>query len=274
VVRTLLGAAAVTLEQFKPWNNLYLKTAQRTVRTTFSPPTMIHALHGNFGLPSDWDAALPPSVPAKAWHLWEIRRHHPEARTLTGFATWFNNQIETLPPDPCRILAGYSLGGRLAFHVLLDRPALWHRALIISAHPGLTTEAERTARRALDATWKDRCRNCPWPEVLAAWNAQPILQSPQGPASNLASDDWAKDIAEAFDGWSLGQQQYLVPTLASLPCSGLWMVGTKDAKFTDLAKSTMPSLAGFKLRLNAGGGHRFLPLHAALVLATLEELLV
>jgi hypothetical protein len=58
---------------------------------------MIHALHGNFGLPTDWDAALPPAVPARAWHLWEIRRHHPEARTLTGFATWFNDQVAALP---------------------------------------------------------------------------------------------------------------------------------------------------------------------------------
>ena len=82
---------------------------------------MIHALHGNFGLPSDWEAALPDGVPAKAWPLWEIRRYHPEARTLTGFATWFNNQVAALTDNGPRILAGYSLGGRLALHVLLNQ---------------------------------------------------------------------------------------------------------------------------------------------------------
>ena len=118
---------------------------------------MIHALHGNFGLPSDWAAALPPGRPAKAWDLWEIRRHHPEARTLTGFAAWFNQQIAALPDTGPHLLAGYSLGGRLALHVLLDRPALWSQVLLLSTHPGLTTEAERPPRLAHDLAWQERC---------------------------------------------------------------------------------------------------------------------
>lgn len=220
---------------------------------------MIHALHGNFGLPSDWDASLPAGIPAKAWHLWEIRRHHPEAGTLTGFATWFNHQIQALPPDPQRVLAGYSLGGRLALHVLLDRPQLWHRVLIISAHPGLKSEDERGQRLEHDLNWKQRCLTQTFESTLQEWNQQPVLQdSPE--AENRAPElqEWQNEIASAFDGWSLGNQRNLLPDLGPVACCGLWLTGADDAKFVDLAQHALTSLPGFTGSLVPGAGHRIL----------------
>lgn len=222
---------------------------------------MIHALHGNFGLPSDWEAALPTGVAAKAWHLWEIRRAHPETRTLTGFATWFNSQIETFPPDPQRILAGYSLGGRLALHVLADRPALWHRALVISTHPGLSTEEERNARQHQDAVWKKRCLTAPWPEVRAAWDAQPVLQSMTPSSDTCALESWRQEMAGAFEGWSLGHQENLLPILARKPCPGLWLAGADDSKFSKLARLSTKCLPHFKNRIIPHSGHRLLADH-------------
>ena len=235
---------------------------------------MIHALHGNFGLPSDWDAALPPEIPAKAWHLWNIRRHHPETYTLTGFATWFNNQIAALPPDPNRILAGYSLGGRLALHVLVDRPALWHRALIISAHPGLTTDAERPARRAQDALWKGRCLTRPWPEVCAAWNAQSLLHSTATLPDLSAFQPWSPEIAGAFDGWSLGRQENLLIRYSPLPCRGLWLAGGNDDKFSSIARAAVEALPGFSLQLIPKSGHRLLRDQPAAIQSAIWGLLV
>ena len=235
---------------------------------------MIHALHGNFGLPSDWEAALPPGVPAKAWHLWEIRRHHPETHTLTGFATWFNSQIAALPPEPHRILAGYSLGGRLALHVLADRPALWHRALIISAHPGLRTEAERAARLAHDACWQQRCLTEPWQQICTAWNAQPILQSTPNQPDPSASEFWRAEISGAFDGWSLGRQEHLLLSLAPLPCTGLWLAGANDDKFSSLARTAVESLPGYRLQLLPQAGHRLLQKQPAAIESAIRNLLI
>ncbi len=233
---------------------------------------MIHALHGNFGLPSDWDAALPPGVPAKAWHLWEIRQHHPETHTLTGFASWFNDQIEALPPEPHRLLAGYSLGGRLALHVLADRPALWHRALLLSTHPGLGTLTERTARLTHDLAWQARCLHGPWPEVSAAWNAQPVLRGTSPPPGLLPLEPWRQEIAGAFDGWSLGHQENLLPALALLPCTGRWLAGANDHKFSHLARVATAQLPGFNLLIVPQAGHRLTAEKADIIKLNLQQM--
>lgn len=219
---------------------------------------MIHTLHGNFGLPTDWDAALPQGIPAKSWHLWEIRRHHPEARTLTGFATWFNQQIAALPGEGPRVLAGYSMGGRLALHVLLDQPALWHRILLISAHPGLANGEERTARLALDAAWQRRCHEEAWPEVCAAWHAQPVLQSSSPPSDPGETGPWRAEIADAFTGWSLGQQQQAGSALNQQAVSGFWMAGGADPKFSQLALTASHAAARFHAAIVPDSGHRLL----------------
>lgn len=224
---------------------------------------MIHALHGNFGLPSDWHASLPPGLPATAWHLWEIRRHHPAARTLTGFATWFNDRVQSLP-DPAgpRVLAGYSLGGRLALHAYLDRPALWSRLVILSAHPGLTDPKTRSERLLSDAAWAARCRSEPWPAVLDRWNAQPVLTSrrsaPPRPDPTL-TEPWREEIADAFTDWSTGAQDDLMPRLRSCATlRGLWIAGQEDPKFATVARATVAQLPGFQLQLLPGAGHRLL----------------
>ena len=222
---------------------------------------MLHLLHGNFGLPYDWDACLPPEVPVKAWHLWEIYRNHPETRSLTGFAAWFNNQIEAHPHPGPNHLAGYSLGGRLALHVLADRPALWQQALFLSTHPGLTSDAERTARLSHDMAWRARCLSSEsWHTLSDAWNSQPVLRSPSqaSPPDHAALEPWRQEIAGAFVDWSLGHQHDQLPILAKLPITGQWLAGAVDPKFNGLAQQTSQSLSLFKHRIIPQAGHRLL----------------
>jgi len=222
---------------------------------------MLHVLHGNFGLPSDWDASLPVDVPARAWHLWKIYRHHPETRSLSGFAAWFNNQIESLPDHGPHCLAGYSLGGRLALHVLCDRPVLWRHALFLSTHPGLTSDAERTARLALDTAWQSRCLSAEsWQTISTAWNSQSVFQSlpPCTPPDLSALEPWRQEIAGAFYAWSLGHQLDQLPALARLPLTGHWLAGEADPKFTALARQTSRSLPHFECSIFPQAGHRLL----------------
>ncbi|MCX6865074.1 MAG: hypothetical protein NTV46_02435, partial [Verrucomicrobia bacterium] len=88
-----------------------------------------------------------------------------------------------------RALLGYSMGGRLALHALLEENPPWQAAIIVSAHPGLEAEAERETRRTADAAWAHQALTGNWQEFLAAWDAQPMLgitapRDPQNAARN------------------------------------------------------------------------------------------
>ncbi len=194
---------------------------------------MIHALHGNAGLPDD----LLPLLQAagrefRAWHLWEWLRENPNGASLDGFATALNAAAGERP----RILLGYSLGARLALYTLTQQPQLWDAAILISAHPGLTNEYEREARQAVDHAWALRVRNEPWMELMEAWNTQPVLAGAGVPPwRQQLAEPWRAEIAQSFEVWSLSRQPDLRPLLPSVTCPVLWITGETDSKFTALA---------------------------------------
>ncbi|MDB6135737.1 MAG: hypothetical protein JWM59_3980 [Verrucomicrobiales bacterium] len=222
---------------------------------------MLHALHGNFGSPADWDAVLSglsTPVPVRCWNLWEIRRRHPEAATLEGFARWLNHQAsqEVKTGSDPRILAGYSLGGRLALQALTLRPDLWQAAILLGPHPGLEAPAERYARLRHDQTWADYTRQAPWPELLTDWNTQPVLAG--GPAPS-AAEEWRSEIAGAFEDWSLGHQAGgLMASLAGNPVPVLWITGEQDVKFTALGAAAACVVPLIRHHILPGCGHRLL----------------
>src|SRR6476661_7376674 len=101
---------------------------------------MIHALHGFLGLPRDWDlfeSAVQDHrgrpVRLVKHNLWEELAALDD-KSLRSWAREFNSNIEGK-----NILVGYSMGGRLAMHALIDDHTKWSGAVFISAHPGLAT---------------------------------------------------------------------------------------------------------------------------------------
>ena len=197
---------------------------------------MIHALHGHAGLPDDLMPLLRfAGQPFQEWHLWRTLTNHPESASLDGFATLLN---DTASHDGhhLRILLGYSLGGRLALHALTQQPQMWDAAIILSAHPGLSTDEERAGRLTHDQAWAAHFLHDSWPEVMAAWNEQAVFRSstfqcrvecadlafdfgagakrrqtaagsPKGERSESKSsclESWREQIALGFDVWSLG----------------------------------------------------------------------
>ncbi|MES2708775.1 MAG: alpha/beta fold hydrolase, partial [Verrucomicrobiota bacterium] len=158
-------------------------------------------------------------------------------------------------PAP-RILLGYSLGARLALHALTTAPpGLWQAAILLAPHPGLPDPAERATRLAHDQTWADRTRLTPWPEVLNAWNAQPVLAGGPSPS---ASESWRPEIAAAFEGWSLGHQPSLLPALAQTRIPLLWITGARDLKFTALAAQAAALSPHIRHHILPACGHRLL----------------
>ncbi len=217
---------------------------------------MIHALHGNAGLPEDLLPLLHAlRAPFRAWHLWQWLADHPDSASLSGVGSALN-AAAAADTEP-RVLFGYSLGARLALHALTQQAAAWDAAILISAHPGLPSQSERAARLVQDQAWAVRFLREPWDVVMAAWNAQPVLagEAVSAPNQRLV-ETWRREVAIGFDSWSLGRQEDLRPLLGSVTAPVLWITGANDVKFTALATECCALLPRAEHCIVPDAGHR------------------
>jgi 2-succinyl-6-hydroxy-2,4-cyclohexadiene-1-carboxylate synthase len=193
----------------------------------------MYALHGFLGLPSDWDQlALHLHIPLQAIDVSALS--HP-SKGLFYWARAFNDWVAKQPVQR-PLLLGYSQGGRLAMHALVDRPELWAGAIIISAHTGLQLPEEKRARLQSDRRWGQRFLYDPWERVVNDWNLQSIFQGHTPPFSRQEHNH-AKDLlASALEGWSLAAQDDLQEALSKLRIPLLWMAGERDLKSVEIAQ--------------------------------------
>jgi 2-succinyl-6-hydroxy-2,4-cyclohexadiene-1-carboxylate synthase len=195
-------------------------------------------LHGFLGRENDWQHC-PEVHPIDLWKEPQL--------PLKKWAKEFN----------CRhsgLIAGYSLGGRLALHALLDNPKQWKRAWIISAHPGLPSD-QKEARRAHDSRWAERFLHEEWHSLMVAWDSQPLLGNH---IERSASDYDRQALASALQIWSLGEQEELHEQIAALPMPIVWIVGEHDDKFRAETAKMHFSHPDSRVVIIPGGKHRLL----------------
>ncbi|MBA3602997.1 MAG: alpha/beta fold hydrolase [Parachlamydiaceae bacterium] len=185
----------------------------------------IHALHGFLGLPSDWTMFNFIDCP--------MQINHSEL----DFISWSQlcNSEVTLSSGK-NILLGYSLGGRLAMHMLLSAPSLWDAAIFVSAHPGFDCDRDRASRVASDQKWAERFLDEPWDELMCAWNENAVFGGVPLSLRRNEKDYDRKILAQQLSRWSLGNQEYLLERLKKLSIPTLYIAGQQDKKFTALAE--------------------------------------
>ncbi|MDG1357582.1 MAG: alpha/beta fold hydrolase [Akkermansiaceae bacterium] len=217
---------------------------------------MIWALHGAVGMAADW-RYFADTMPAhhrgvRRLDLWRFLDCCPMSLDQCGRA--LAEEIKRVDPEPT--LLGYSMGGRLALHAMLNQPGLWKSAIIVSAHPGLTQEAERVARREKDAEWSALALKGDWSDFLSKWNDQDILGGSGEMPDRLQLKDRRVSVARSFVDWSLGTQADLTAEFAKITCPTLWLTGERDVKFGALGEQVAPLLASGRHQVIADCGHR------------------
>ena len=182
---------------------------------------------------------------------------------LSDWAAAFNAEVRAAGEKE-NFLIGYSMGGRLALHALLDDPGLWTKAVIVSAHPGLLDEREKLERMAGDAEWAGLALTSDWTQFLKRWDAQAVLQGrePESPDPRMRLVNRRRAIARSFMEWSLGKQANLRERFSEVACPVLWLTGERDEKFTALAQEAVPKLPDGRHEVMPSVGHR-LPWEAA-----------
>jgi 2-succinyl-6-hydroxy-2,4-cyclohexadiene-1-carboxylate synthase len=222
-------------------------------------PLECWCLHGAVGAASDWRTfakiVAKVGISTRAVDLWRFLEC--ESVSMSDFGKRLNAQAEGEVSRGRRgLLVGYSMGGRLALHGLLEGGP-WCGAVIISANPGISEPDHAAHRRADDAVWASKALTMPWADFLSEWNAQSIL----GGAIRDSREDSKliqrrREIARSFIDWSLGAQQSLWERLAEISIPVLWIAGEHDGKFSLIATQAAALSDHFQLAIAPNSGHR------------------
>jgi 2-succinyl-6-hydroxy-2,4-cyclohexadiene-1-carboxylate synthase len=165
----------------------------------------------------------------------------------------------------CDGLFGYSLGGRFALGILARYPERFRQAVIVSAHPGLPSDAEREQRRAGDARFVEVLRERGLEAFVDVWQALPLWAS-QGalPDAVKAAQrqqrlrHQAEGLAQSLLAHGLGEMPNLRPELAKVQTPVQLAVGERDSKFAVLGQELAGIIPGARLSLAPGAGHNLL----------------
>jgi len=195
--------------------------------------TKIYALPGFLGLPSDWDI-----IGEGIGEPWEAVELFSLSHPKYGLQCWGRalNHYVAQQSVSRRILMGYSQGGRLGMHALIDAPELWAGAIMVSAHTGLILEKERSSRLRSDERWAQRFLKDPWEVLINDWNCQTVFRIGALPPQRKERDYVRSDLACAIQSWSIGRQGNLRGALSQLTLPLLWIAGEKDFKYVALSQ--------------------------------------
>ena len=211
------------------------------------------ALHGFAGSGRSWDA-----VAAALGPEWTVFAPDLPASPSGCLAAIFDGG------EPERfVLAGYSMGGRIALHAALAEPERLERLVLVSTTAGLGDVAEREARRAADEALARRIETATIDEFVEIWTAQPLFAG--DPPDVVAR--WRKelrcneprDLAASLRSLGAGRLSAVWDRLGELPMPATVVVGERDAKYRELGERLVSALpAAEPLVVVPGAGHGLL----------------
>ncbi len=236
---------------------------------------MIYALHGFLGLPSDWNFLKVhflshARLQVETDNLWQ---------TSLSMKAWAQQKTEEVAAKAGpRVLLGYSMGGRLAMHLLLANPGLWDAAIFVSANPGTASIAERSTRKELDRKWAQRFLKDDWKKVVSDWNQQTLFTNNFSAKNTISLPRSEKDfdrkaLARAIEEWSLAQQDDLAVRLAQVNIPVLWIAGEHDEKYCDLLSGFAQVAKSHRFEKISGAAHRAPWDHPSEFISKLESFL-
>jgi 2-succinyl-6-hydroxy-2,4-cyclohexadiene-1-carboxylate synthase len=168
------------------------------------------------------------------------------------------SDLRALSPERF-VLAGYSMGGRIALHCALAHPARVTRLVLVSASPGLADSADRAARREADEALAASLERDGLEAFAARWAAQPLFAGMAPPAAALAQEDRRRNsaagLAAALRGLGNGVLAPLWSRLGELAMPVTLVVGERDAKFVGIARAMEPLIPSCRLVVVPGAGH-------------------
>jgi 2-succinyl-6-hydroxy-2,4-cyclohexadiene-1-carboxylate synthase len=184
----------------------------------------------------------------------DLPGHGENARITASLDDTADLLADALPTEPF-ILAGYSLGGRVALHVALRHPERLSELVLLSATAGIFEEHERSARIARDEELATRIESIGTDAFLDEWLTQLLFASlPPDLLERAARSTDAEGLANSLRHAGTGTQDWLGSRLAELKMPTTVVAGANDTKFITEAErlGTYIPHASISVVLSAG----------------------
>jgi 2-succinyl-6-hydroxy-2,4-cyclohexadiene-1-carboxylate synthase len=222
-------------------------------------PESVVLLHGFSGTHRAWDGVV-----ARL----DLERYLPLALDLPGHGavadaerpiTFRGCVAHVLAVSPERfVLAGYSLGGRVALQLALTAPERVSRLVLVSTSAGIEDPAERAQRRLADNRLAEELESIPFEDFIERWRTQPLFADEPREVGVLAREDQRRNRPEALAavlrGIGTGEMDPLWGRLPELRMPVTVLVGDRDVKYLALGERMVELLPEAGLLL-APGGH-------------------
>ena len=227
--------------------------------------TALLALHGFTGSPRSWQflPAAPNQlrfVPALVGHL-----DSDAGSDVVDFESEVDRLARLVSEAGSVHAVGYSLGARLALGLAARHPTRVSRLTLISAHPGLESDAERDQRRVADERWCELLLSRGALAFVDAWQAQPLWAS-QARLDRATLDQKRRErlshdpagLVRSLRVTGLSQMPNYRDALARLRVPVTLIAGGLDEKFRALAQQMARTAPHAELTIVDGAGHDLL----------------
>jgi 2-succinyl-6-hydroxy-2,4-cyclohexadiene-1-carboxylate synthase len=217
------------------------------------PPIVL--LHGFGQTARCWG----PLAPALARHRTVVRLDAPGHGETGGEGADLRETARLIAEagGPAAYL-GYSMGGRMALQVAVDRPDVVEALILLGATPGIDDEAERAARHAADRALATRIRDEGVPAFVDHWLGLPMFGGlpPEGRFEDERRRNTAEGLATSLERAGTGNQAPLWDRLATIAVPTLVVAGRDDERYAAIAARTAAAIGpNATAELVPGAGH-------------------
>jgi 2-succinyl-6-hydroxy-2,4-cyclohexadiene-1-carboxylate synthase len=225
-------------------------------------------LHGFTGSSLNWQPIIPTLAQHFAVIAIDLPGHGqsfipaaPEECEMYTVAEDLERVLAELNIEKC-LLAGYSLGARLALYFAQSYPMLVGGLILESGSPGLADAAERAQRQQADNELADFIERDGIEAFVAHWENLPMWASQQ----HLPDDTraWLRQLrlqnhptglANILRGMGTGVQPSLWDKLPEIEMPTLLIAGALDTKFVAIAQQMHAALPNAQLKIIPKAGH-------------------
>lgn len=224
-------------------------------------------LHGFTGAPSSWAAVL-ASLPAgtRSEAPWLVGHGRPPAAPgVTSFEQEVDRLVGLLAQDTRWVLAGYSLGARLALALLQSHASHFAAAVLVSGRKGLDSEADRAARARQDEKWCEILAARGLAAFVERWAAQPLFASQAAlPIADRTAEQRrrlghdATGLIQSLRSTGLSRMPSSTGKLGSVSAQVELLAGERDLPFCQHARAIVRELPHARFTSVPGAGHNLL----------------